>query len=356
LSEALVRRLATADADTRGAALARLQQSAGNAGVARMLLRAEADPLDRDPPPGPGIEPHPPGQDADTATVLAEADKGAEGELVLDEAESADRAAPPPATAAFTEWEGRQVSTNPEYAQWLLDGGTHGFVTFNWNSKQQLESYAAGREHSMTGTYAGQTEIGGTIDPRGATILPVLETARGIVAARAGRWMQDRTKPKQPLTILWLARNWPGGDAHRAGKSLDAAGGIDFGNARAGAQVIQILEDLPPGNYWIGLPYQRPFFDVIDSLLHYTNDAERTARATGAQPADVTVQGLVEWKLVGYTAKWNPRTREWDKTPGSMSATTKIQDAALRAALAGGNGKTFSTFPDRPDHIHIQRV
>jgi hypothetical protein len=344
------------------ALLARLQQSSGNAAVARMLARraeTAAPGLDPEaPPPGPGIEPHPPGQDRDTPQALEQDE--VEGTIALDETETT--AAPEPVTTrgqpadpAIVAWQGRQVATNPEYAQWILDAERHGFVTFAYNSKRQLQSYAAGRRHAMTGNDGGHTEIGGTIDPTSATVLPVLETTHGIVSARAGRWVQDTSKPKQPLTVLWLARNW-GGDAHSSGRSLDAAGGIDFGSSRAGAQVVQILADLPTGSYWIGLPYQRPFFDVMDSLLHYTNDAEREAARTGTDPADVTTEGLVEWRLVGYTARWNTRTRKWDQTQGSLQATEKIQDASVRAALAGGNGKTFATFPDRPNHIHIQRV
>jgi hypothetical protein len=379
-SEAVLSRLATADADTRGAALGRLQRGVGNAGIARLLARRQAvESFDHDSeslPDGPGIEPHAPGQDSDTPQVLAEAaaGKGAaggelDGTIALEESETTaapDREAPelerqpagqaPPANANVATWAGRAVATNPDYARWLLDAEPLGFVKFSWNSKQQLETFAAGRKHSMTGTTGGNTEIGGTIDGASTTLLPVLETARGIVSARAGRWMADPTKPKQPLTLLWLARNWPGGDAHSQAQSLDAAGGIDFGNARAGAQVIQILDDLPAGDYWIGLPYQQPFFDPRDSLLHYTNEAEHTAKSTGADPADVTVPALVEWKLVHYTATWNKSARKWVQKPGSTPATSKLTDTALRAAFAGGNGKTFAAFPDRPNHIHIQRV
>ena len=183
-------------------------------------------------------------------------------------------------------------------------------------------------------------------------MLPVLVVVHGIVDARAQRWLADTTKSKHPLPIHWLARNLKGGDAHSTGAAIDA-GGVQFDDPAGAAQVIQILTDLPPASYKIGLPYQGPFFSVFDSLLSFTNRAKREAGASGT-PAAVTTPGLVEWESVMSTATWDAANGWVPKIVWSASARSKIKDAALRAKLGGFDGKTFEVFPDRPNHIHIQ--
>ncbi len=357
-------------------ALAFLQRSAGNAAVGRMLARAEVeDPFaveqEADPAATPAIAPHGPGEDADTPALLAEAAAGDGGADAFPDREpeltaAPDKTAPesekqPAATAgpdpAIVAWLARRPKTNPDHAQWLLDAGEHGFAKYGWGtSKAQLETLAAGGTYSM----AGGREIGGTVDGSAkAELLTMLETAHAVIAGRAGRWLKDHRKPKQPLELLWLARNWPGpiADAHSKGAALDAAGGIPFGTPAAGPAVAQILRDLPKDtSYYIGLPWQVPFFHFSDSLLHHTNKAEKAAEAAGGDPADVTVPGLVEWETGHFTATWNKATRKWVRKPVSTLAGGKIRDAEVRKLLGGFDGKKFMALPDRKDHIHIQRM
>ena len=329
------------------------------------IAREEAPPV---------IEPHAPGEEVGMPELTLE-----DGELdgtIEPDLSDADLFAgeekrtaqpsqqPAPANAAIAAWVDRPLTTNPEYATWILEAGKHGFATFGWNSKEQLQTYAAGKKHSMTGTVkiGGQdrTELGGSVDGSAtASLLPVLETTWGIIHARASRWLQSGGA-KVPPNIGWLARNW-GKDAHTTGKSLDASGGIDFGNPAAGAQVVQVLKDLPPAKYLIGLPYQAPFFDVMDSRLHYTNAAEGAVKGTDTPPAAVTTPGLEMYRTTLVTATWNPAKRNpdtgnWELQDAKALAVTKIKDADVRKALAGIGGSTFAVFPDHPSHIHIQRA
>lgn len=300
-----------------------LQRGAGNAAVTRLLARQPvADPFDKpkEPEARPVVEPHAEG----VGNVLA--------------------AQAPPDVAS---WVAQSPATNPELATWILEGEKHGFVTLYNDSRQQLETFKAGGSYAMKGGGGGSVDGSATAD-----VMPVLESIHGIVSERAKRWVADPKTAKLPLSLNSLARNLKGGDAHSTGAALDA-GGFDFTKPAAAKHVVQILKDLPVAGYKIGLPYQGPFFSVSESLMSLQNKAVKEA-GEGGTPPDVTTPGLVEWESVLSTAiykdgKWVPK-RAW-----SASARSKIQDADLRAKLAGFDGKTFEVFPDRPNHIHIQR-
>ncbi len=325
-------------------AVLQLQRGAGNAAVTRMLARQPvAEPFDKpkDAEAQPTVEPHPEGQETKLPEQSAN-DGPMFGDVVTAAVEDAKST---PGPADVPAWAARAPATNKDLATWILEGTVHGFVTLHNDSRKQLETFEAGGKYAMKG--GG----GGTIDSSGA-VLPVLETVHEIVSARANRWLADTKASKQPLAIFWMARHLKGGDAHTTGAALDA-GGLDFTKPAAAKQVVEILTDLPAGGYKIGLPYQGPFFSVYDSLMSFQNKAKREA-GEGGTPADVTTPGLVEWESVLSTATfkdgaWVPK-RAW-----SASARSKIQDADLRAKLGGFDGKTFEVFPDRPNHIHIQR-
>ena len=324
-----------------------LQRSAGNAAVSRVLARQElADPFTAPREDAqPAVEPHAEGQDADTPQLLDQPVAQA-GPMLGDVAEAAvEGAKSTPGPADVPAWAARSPATNQDLSTWILEGTVHGFVSLHNDSRKQLETFEAG------GKYALKGGGGGTIDPTGA-VLPVLEVVHGIVAARANRWLAgDPKAKKEPLAIFWMARNLKGGDAHTTGAALDA-GGLDFTKPAAAKQVVQILTDLPVANYKIGLPYQGPFFSVFDSLMSFQNKASKDAGEDGT-PADVTTPGLVEWESPLSTATW--KDGAWVPKRASASARSKIQDVDLRTKLGGFDGKAFEVFPDRPNHIHIQR-
>jgi hypothetical protein len=374
-------RLALVDPGTRAAVLGRLQQGSGNANVGRMLARQAAGPVavaapprttelfEGPPPANPDLMPHGPGEDSDTAEIMKEA-KGGDGaseplEPVVSEVASPEQTPAPtaqPAGAgsgssaptvdpAIVKWAARAVATNPDYAQWLLDGAGHGFLILENRTRPHLESFAQGGEIEMN----GPGELGGTVSgAAGNSVLGTLEILRSMVLGRANRWIANPSVGKQPFQALSLARNLRGPiqDAHSTGEALDA-GGFDWEKPRGARQVIQVLEDLPPGRYKIGLPFQGSFFDPLDSLMHFRNDAVKAAEKAGGDPADVTTPGLVEWRSPLYTARWVKGA--WVEASGSGTAVSKIKDDALRGRLGGFNGKTFLVMPDRPKHIHVQR-
>jgi hypothetical protein len=256
--------------------------------------------------------------------------------------------------ATIQAWSKEQPKTNPEYAKWILDGARHGFVILENNTKKHLETFSRGGKIEMNSS----AELGGTVDGSAdVKVLGTLEIVRSMVLGRATRWLADPSIGKQPFQALSLARNLKGpiADAHRTGAALDA-GGFDWGGPNGPKQVVQVLRDLPPGKYAIGLPYQGKFFSVLDSLLHFKNDAMRAAKASGGQPADVTQPGLEEWTGWRWTAKWNAAKQDWDAKTVDQNVRGMIKDPDLRAKLGGFDGKTFALFPDRPSHIHIQRL
>jgi hypothetical protein len=304
-------------------AVLQLQRGAGNAAVSRMLARQPvADPFDKpkDKERQPAIEPH---------------------------AEGVPSTIPAQAPPAVSTWAAQSPVTNPELATWILEGETHGFVTLHNDSRKQLEAFEAGNTYAMKGGGGGKVDGSATAD-----VMPMLESIHGIVSERAKRWIADPKTAKLPLSLNSLARNLSGGDAHSTGAAVDA-GGFDFTKPSAAKHVVQILKDLPVAGYKIGLPYQGPFFSVFDSLMSLQNKAVKDA-GEGGTPADVTTPGLVEWESVLSTATF--KNGEWvPKRVWSASARSKIQDADLLAKLGGFDGKTFEVFPDRPNHIHIQR-
>jgi hypothetical protein len=303
--------------------LLELQRGAGNAAVTRLLARQPvADPFDKpkDAEAQPAVEPH---------------------------AEGVPNVVPGQAPPDVATWAAQSPVTNPELATWILAGETHGFVTLYNDSRTQLETFEAGNKYAMKGGGGGTVDGSAT-----AGVMPMLESIHGIVSERAKRWVADPKTAKQPLSLNSLARNLSGGDAHSTGAALDA-GGFDFTKPSAAKHVVQILKDLPVAGYKIGLPYQGPFFSVFDSLMSLQNKAVKDA-GEGGTPADVTTAGLVEWESVLSTATW--KDGAWvPKRVWSASARSKLQDADLRAKLGGFDGKTFEVFPDRPNHIHIQR-
>jgi hypothetical protein len=371
-----VSRLALADAGTRAMVIARLQRGSGIANVGRMLARQAAGAAPQTSelfggpsPANPDLTPHGPGEDSDTAEVMKEAKEGDGASEPLEPVVSSEVASPektpaptaqpagagsgaPAVDPAIVKWAAKAIATNPDYAQWLLDGADYGFLLLENRTRPHLETFAQGGEIEMN----GPGELGGTVSGApGVSVLGTLEILRSMVLGRANRWIADPSKGKQPFQALFLARNLGGTiqDQHSTGEALDA-GGFDWDTPRGARQVVQVLDDLPQGSYKIGLPFQGSFFDPLDSLMHFTNDAVRAAGRDGGDPADVTTPGIVEWKSPLYTARWVKGA--WVETSGSGTAVSKIKDNTLRARLGGFGGKTFLVMPDRPRHIHVQRT
>src|SRR4051812_35113739 len=135
-SEAEAQREDEAPAAAPPAALiARLQQSAGNRAVSALLARQTAAPAELD------TEPHEGGDAAGLLELLGPQDDGAQFDAVTEFAGKADPTAVPQKEAdPIADWLAKAPATNAEYAQWIVDGVTHGFVIWTGkDSKAQME-------------------------------------------------------------------------------------------------------------------------------------------------------------------------------------------------------------------------
>ena len=210
------------------AALTRLQQSAGNASVARMLARTELEELTDQP----DLQPHAEGQDTDTPQVLADAEEEGGGTLHVDESELKAPLDTPRMEAqvpqadpnqAIATWVAKPLKSNAEHAAWILEAGAHSFVTFGHNSEKQLQTYAAGGKHEMKPFERGRRVQSTRHSP---TCCRVLEIVHSMVTARVNRWLAAPTQRRPSFQIGWLARNLAGSiqDAHRRARRSTPAG------------------------------------------------------------------------------------------------------------------------------------
>jgi hypothetical protein len=328
-----------------------LQRGAGNAAVTAWLARSGR--LSRQPV-GPAADPLQElwGRDAVCTPHDGGGVEGALG-LLAPDAEAADwladalglpmsapaapAAAPPAVDKAVTDWRGRALATNAEYAQWVLDGEGLGFVTFtaHMGAKAQMTDLAAGKKVSG-------------VDPGQAAVLGGLFTIHALVDARVGRWVADPTKDKAPLMVGSFIRT----DGHR-GQAIDL-NGLDFAGAGGPAQVAALLQDLPKGSYGIGLPFQGQFFPADQQLKARMAAAE--AKAGDGTPAAITSPSLERFTTNTYTATWNADKHTWDTAVAGDQAVGHLRSADLRKAIGDLNkaGYSIYVFPDNDNHIHVQ--
>jgi hypothetical protein len=298
--------------------ITRLQQSAGNHAVAALLAR---EPLDY------VAAPHEGGDASQLAGILG--DRAGEQLALADVPEPPG--APPPAPAQadpVDEWLARKVATNAEYAKWISDGVTHGFVVWT------------GRDSEAQLKKLGDNQKVGSTDPAQAEILGGLKTIRALVLGKAVKWTADRSKPKETVGVGSFIR----GQSPHDGRAIDV-NGLDWTGAKGPAQVEEALRALPAGSYGIGLPFQGQFFPRDEWL---------DERKKADPPADITSPSLVKWVGTRYTSTY--KDGRWEDRKAGGQAVDRLKSATLKAAIAELNGKGYSiyVFPDNDNHIHIQ--
>ena len=296
--------------------LGRLQRGGiGNHAMAALLARAPAE-LD--------TEPHVGGDAAGLLSLLGPPEAEAAAALPAEE------------TTPLADWLAGAPATNAEYAQWLVDGATHGFVLWTaTNSKSQMTKLAAGEKVSGT-------------DPAKAEILGALKTLKALVAAKATKWQGDQTLPKETVGIGSFIR----GSSPHDGRAIDI-NKLDWTGANGPVQVEEALRALPAGSYGIGLPFQGQFFGR-DEFLEDRKAAAEAAAGEGKPPAAITTASLKKFTGSRYTAAYTDG--KWVETKASGQAVGQLKSATLKAAITelNGAGYTIYVFPDNDNHIHIQ--
>jgi hypothetical protein len=347
------------DPRTLAALARRIQQSAGNVALQRVIARQPTRTALHE------IDPHEGGDDALGLSLLAEgAERDDGGGAALPPGTMADAApappgptqapAPPPVPAEIATWQARKPATNLEYAQWILDAEAHGFVKFLnvKRSKEQLESLRDGKP--VVGA-----------DPADQEILGGLVISHALITERATRWASDTNKPKDPFQMGDYIRNEHKG--HSTGERVDI-GGFDWSGAKGPGQIITALKALPPDKYGIGLPFQGEFFPRDQWFNPQATQAVADAEAAGKTTAEITTPLLAKGSTQKATGTWSKDDvekikRNWDIPPGwklksgGGSAFPTLKSAELKKAIKdlNANGYDIYVFPDNENHLHVQQ-
>jgi hypothetical protein len=374
-------------APSPGSVLALVQRGAGNANVSRLIARqaVPAPEAEREGQGNPAVTPHEPGEKSDDLHALAGREGGLAGAFG-GQGQNAPVAAPiteawaphadaapaqkdkPPVPPEVTSWFGEHPSTNATIADWLLRGKEYGFLKFTGGAfyEQQIRdiSRRAARVNVSTTTEGGRGTL--AIDPDGQ--LGVMTILESLLRGHARRWIADTSQKKTVLEAGDLLRNltdvgFP--DPH-AGASADLYQGFDWNGANGPAQVLQALQDLPAGNYRIGLPFQGQFFPPGRYLWNRQLAAMRAA-GPGGTPASITQPSMIKFRNDLYTSVWNPTKQRrdggvggYDDTPtgGQHRGVAELGSADLRTGIANLASKGVNItalFADNDNHIHITR-
>jgi hypothetical protein len=336
--------------------ITRLQRSAGNAYVSRMLAPQE---LER---PGAAVTPHEPDDRSEDLFAVGpdvfgepEQDEPLRDVFASQDVVSAQTPAPaqaPPVPAAVTAWLGKRPATTPEIAQWLLDGAAHRFITFRPDQLPQIEDLAAGKSEVTVRVGDGSTSAPHKVNTSKA--LGVLTILEDLTRGRAQRWTADTTKPKSPVVAGDLIRNLKTKitDAHAGGASADLFPNFEWDSPKGPAQIIEVLRDLRPATYTIGLPMQGDFFPKDEYL-------DNTQKAALAQGATETPPSLVYWQTVFWKSTYAPEKGKypWNDAVAGGLVVGHLKSAALKSEIAAlkAKGTTLHVMPDYDGHIHITR-
>jgi len=360
--------LLTADPQTRASLVLRLQRTAGNAAVGRVIARQPAPaPVEEPKASELATQPHAGGDEGGLLSLLdgarsagAEAAEtvgdvlGSLGEFfgfgeakqpaAAPSAQPAPAPAPAPAADPLKDWKDKTPTTNAKYAAWIVEGETHGFVEWKVaKSKSQMQDLADGKKVKQA-------------DPSKKTTLGALFTLHALVGAKAKKWSADTTQAKETVAIGSFLRD----DGHGSGGLIDI-NKLDWTGPDGPKQVSEALQALPKGKYGIGLPFQGEFFPIDEWFDVRAKKAVDDAK--GGDPAPITSPSLRKFVTARYTATWNKdkKDKKDDPAPGwdfaaSGSAVTRLKSADLKKAIKdlNSNGYSIYVFPDNDNHIHIQ--
>ena len=192
---------------------------------------------------------------------------------------------PAPAPAAgdpIADWMAESPATNAGYAQWIVDGVTHGFVVWTGkDSKKQMEKLAA-------------NEKVGSTEPSKATVLGALNIIRTLISFNTSKYSSYNTKPNQTLCVHSFIR----GASPHDGRAIDI-NQLDWTGANGPVQVEEALRALPEGAYGIGLPFQGQFFPKAEWL------DERKRMLPNIHPPTSPSSSLQKCLFTRYTSSYN---------------------------------------------------
>jgi hypothetical protein len=332
--------------------VARLQRGAGNARVSRMLAQQD---LER---PGAAVTPHEPGDRSEDLfaagpELFGEPEQDEPLRDVFADREVVSAQTPAPAIPLdISWWLAQKPATTQEIAQWLLTGEKHGFITFREDQRPQIVALADGKSEVRVAVGDGKSMGMHTVNTTKA--LGVLVILKGLTQARADRWTADPSNPKSPVQTGDLIRNLTTKitDAHAGGASADLFRDFDWEKPNGPAQVGEVLQDLPPGTYTIGLPMQGDFFPKDEWLAN----TQKTALKNGDKQ---TPPSLIYWQTVFWKSTYAPEKGDypWDDQPAGGLVAGRLKSGALKAAIDAlkAKGTTLHVMPDYDNHIHITR-
>lgn len=259
-------------------------------------------------------------------------------------------------------WATLKPTDNAAVAQWILDAEPHGFAAFTARTPAKGQAASTVDPKAQMQAFTRGETVVEAKSATGEPLLGALAAIRDVVGGRAKRWLAGTSTSKSPLQIGWVVRDdrATGVRGHTYGESADLGGGIDWAGSKGPAQVIELLEDLEPGKYGIGLPFQGDFFPKDEWWVTRALANEAAAGKDGT-PADVTEISLDKWTTNQVTAGWRAdrKPKKWKATKaGSGAAIDRMKSAALRTKISELNrkGYTIYVFPDNDAHIHITRT
>lgn len=139
-------------------------------------------------------------------------------------------------------------------------------------------------------------------------------------------------------------------DSHSLGQAIDI-NDLDFQGTSD--RVIQVLEDLPPGSYGIGLPFQGEFFPLENEIEHQKQkEKEKSIKITNC------LQKFTTWL---YAAEWDETNKNWKVSTDKDSmnkAYSLMKSEILKNKINKINTEkkvSLIIFPDNDNHMHLDK-
>ena len=237
-------------------------------------------------------------------------------------------------------------TTDQARAQWLLDAAAQDFVTLmdSRHTRANLEEIAANRRPTS------QVHEG---DPVAA-----LDQMTAIVRGRMQRWVAAGGGAYDSPLYGSMTHLHPThertGDRHGLGEAIDI--GINANSPRGVNGAASALDDLTPGTYGVGMPFQGEFFNPQHQLSRQRQLAEAAATPSATELSATGLELHSPQQKQSRATKADDGSWRWGRPTGAgRSAEERLQSADVRGAIARARarGVTLSVFPDTPGHIHI---
>jgi hypothetical protein len=263
-------------------------------------------------------------------------------------------------TAVESAFIGETLSTNVEYADWILRAHALGFVKFP-KPKSGKKAKASKAKFVTAKDNLEELKKGKKVaaaDPSGTAILHSLFLMHDIVTHKINGWIAAGAPATKPTVTFGSYLTWKSGKArggaHGSGSAVDIVG---METTRTVDKVIEIIDSLPiEASYRLGMPFEGDFFDPKDNI-------ENREKVEAAKTTPGPIKDALEIEKAGIRkSTWNSTTKKWkrSKEKGGV-AWTKLISPSLKVRILKAR-KEFQTkgfrlmvFPDAPGHLHARR-